>query len=137
MIGFFHVGHASIVDRLHKNIAVIAQYQILPTRSEAQKAWRCCISWGGMASAMFVPLFAGLFWPRATRAGALASSIGGLLFAVLGFFAKRAGLITFHEIYPGLAASAILMLAFTLFRRSPEAVLRNRFSISSVSETPE
>jgi SSS family solute:Na+ symporter len=95
------------------------------------------ISWGGMASAMFVPLFAGLFWPRATRAGALASSIGGLLFAILGFFAKRAGLITFHEIYPGLAASAILMLAFTLFQRSPEAVLGNRFSTSSVSETPE
>src|SRR5258706_13051826 len=35
------------------------------------------ISWGGMASTMFVPLFAGLFWPGATRAGALASAIGG------------------------------------------------------------
>jgi Na+/proline symporter len=72
------------------------------------------ISWGGMASAMFVPLFAGLFWKRATTAGAMASSVGGLLFAILGFIAKRAGVISFHEIYPGLAAAAILMVTVSL-----------------------
>lgn len=68
------------------------------------------ISWGGMASTMFVPIFAGLFWPAATRAGAITSSVGGLIFAVAGFVAKRAGWISFHEIYGGLLASAVLML---------------------------
>jgi Na+/proline symporter len=69
------------------------------------------ISWGGMASALFVPLFAGLFWRRATRAGALASSVGGLMCAIAGFSLKQAGLISIHEIYPGLIGSAVLMLA--------------------------
>lgn len=74
------------------------------------------ISWGGMASTMFVPIFAGLFWPGATRAGAIASSVGGLVFAVAGFLAKRAGIISFHEIYGGLLASAVLMLAVSLLK---------------------
>jgi Na+/proline symporter len=69
------------------------------------------ISWGGMASAMFVPLFSGLFWKRATRAGALASSIGGLVCAVIGFSLKQAGVISVHEIYAGLIGSAVFMLA--------------------------
>jgi SSS family solute:Na+ symporter len=68
------------------------------------------ISWGGMASAMFVPLFAGLFWQRATRAGALARAGGGFVSAIAGFAMKRAGLIPFHEIYPGLFVSLILMI---------------------------
>jgi SSS family solute:Na+ symporter len=78
------------------------------------------ISWGGMASALFVPLFAGLFWRRATRAGALASSVGGLMCAIAGFSLKQAGLISIHEIYPGLIGSAVLMLAGSALAR-PEA----------------
>jgi Na+/proline symporter len=95
------------------------------------------ISWGGMASAMFVPLFAGLFWPRATRAGAIASSVGGLLFAIIGFLAKREGLITFHEIYPGVIASAVLMLLFTLFQRSSGAIPHENFSTAPLSGIPK
>jgi len=94
------------------------------------------ISWGGMASAMFVPLFAGLFWPRATRVGAIASSVGGLVFAILGFLARRAGFISFHEIYAGLAASAILMLAFTFFQRSREAISQDGYSTALLPGTP-
>jgi len=78
------------------------------------------ISWGGMASAMFVPLFAGLFWRRATRTGALASSIGGLVCAVAGFSLKQAGIISIHEIYPGVIGSAVLMLAGSSLTR-PES----------------
>jgi SSS family solute:Na+ symporter len=76
------------------------------------------ISWGGMAATMFVPIFSGLFWPRATKAGAIASSVGGLLFAVAGFVAKRAGWTTVHEIYGGLLASALLMFAVSLLTRN-------------------
>jgi SSS family solute:Na+ symporter len=78
------------------------------------------VSWGGMASAMFVPLFAGLFWKRATRAGALASSIGGLLCAVIGFSLKQAAVISIHEIYPGLIGAAVLMLIGSALTR-PES----------------
>ncbi len=89
------------------------------------------ISWGGMASTMFVPIFAGLFWPPATRAGAIASSVGGLIFAIVGFLAKRAGLISFHEIYGGLLASAVLMLVVSLWKPTTTGS-----RISTVSELP-
>jgi SSS family solute:Na+ symporter len=94
------------------------------------------ISWGGMASAMFVPLFAGLFWRRATRAGAIASSLGGLFFAVVGFILKRAGYISIHEIYPGVIASAILMVIFSLLGQSEEAFVPN-LSTSTNSAPPD
>ena len=90
------------------------------------------ISWGGMASTMFVPIFAGIFWPAATRAGAIASSVGGLVFAIAGFMAKRAGLITFHEIYGGLLASAVLMFAVSLLKPiAKDATLSSLEEISS------
>lgn len=91
------------------------------------------ISWGGMASAMFVPLFCGLFWPRATSRGAMASSIGGLAFAILGFVLKRAGYISFHEIYPGLIASAILMVTVSLFDRSKNGLSMELSTTSEVA----
>src|SRR5258706_7050508 len=84
------------------------------------------ISWGGMASTMFVPLFAGLFWPGATRAGALASAIGGFAFAVIGFVLKRAGIIPFHEIYPGLVASLLLMVLVSSFTAAENTSLKQR-----------
>jgi Na+/proline symporter len=84
------------------------------------------ISWGGMASTMFVPIFAGLFWPAATRAGAISSSVGGLIFAVAGFMARQAGLITFHEIYGGLFASAVLMVAVSLLKPTRNDALPSR-----------
>ncbi len=88
------------------------------------------ISWGGMASTMFVPLFAGLFWERATRAGALASAIGGFTFAVIGFTLRQAGMISFHEIYPGLAASLLLMVVVSYFtaRRKHDVEAHSAFS---------
>lgn len=72
------------------------------------------IAWGGMASTLFVPLFFGLFWRRATREGAVASALGGLFFAIAAFLARRLGLLPFHEIYPGVLASFLLMVMVSL-----------------------
>ena len=69
------------------------------------------IAWGGMASTLFAPLFFGLFWRGATRQGALASAGGGLTFSIVGLALNRAGLITLHEIYPGVIASLTLIVA--------------------------
>ncbi len=68
------------------------------------------IAWGGMASTLFAPLFLGMFWRRATRAGALASATGGLCCAVVAFTLRRLELISLHEIYPGVIASLALMV---------------------------
>ena len=94
------------------------------------------IAWGGMASALFAPLFFGLFWPRATRAGALASMIGGIAFAIVGFSLKRVGLIGFHEIYPGIIASTTLMITVSYCTHaSSEATVRRFFPSTDTLES--
>jgi SSS family solute:Na+ symporter len=86
------------------------------------------IAWGGMASTLFAPLFFGLFWPRATRQGALFSALGGLICAVVAFVLKRADVVSFHEIYPGVIASLVLMVSISLgTRRSPDRTIRRFF----------
>ena len=90
------------------------------------------IAWGGMASTLFAPLFFGLFWRRATRAGAIASSVGGLTFAVGAFYLKQLGVFAFHEIYPGIIASFVLMVAVSLGTRPNTEQAINRFFAASV-----
>jgi len=90
------------------------------------------VAWGGMASTLFVPLFFGLFWPRATRAGALASSVGGLAVAALAFYLKQLGMFQFHEIYPGIIASLVLMVVVSLTSRPNTQQTIHRFFETSV-----
>jgi SSS family solute:Na+ symporter len=85
------------------------------------------IAWGGMASALFAPLFAGMFWRGATRAGALASASGGLVFAIGAFTLRRLELITLHEIYPGLITSLVLMFVVSRFTAATSEPTLERF----------
>lgn len=85
------------------------------------------IAWGGMASTLFVPLFFGLFWRRATREGAMASAIGGLLFAIGAFVARRLEVLPFHEIYPGIVASFLLMILVSLRTPASNSSTLDRF----------
>ncbi len=86
------------------------------------------IAWGGMASTLFAPLFFGLFWRRATRVAALSSAVGGLVCAVVAFGLKRAGIVSFHEIYPGVIASLVLMVGVSLWTsRIGEETMRRFF----------
>lgn len=86
------------------------------------------VAWGGMASALFAPLFLGMFWRGATRTGAVASAVGGLLFAIGGFTLRRLEIVSLHEIYPGVIASLLLMVGVSaLTARTSEATLRRFF----------
>ena len=85
------------------------------------------IAWGGMASTLFAPLFLGMFWPGATRAGALASSVGGMLFALCAFILRRMELISLHEIYPGVIASLLLMVGVSAVTRRVSDATLGRF----------
>ncbi len=85
------------------------------------------VAWGGMASTLFAPLFFGLFWRRATRQGALASAVGGLTFSIAALALKRAGLMTIHEIYPGVIASLTLIVAVSLATRGNSGSTLARF----------
>ena len=92
------------------------------------------VAWGGMASTLFAPLFLGLFWRGATRQGALASAVGGLTFSIVAFALNRAGLMTLHEIYPGVIASLTFMVAVSLATSgNSEATLARFFPESAAT----
>ena len=86
------------------------------------------IAWGGMASTLFVPLFLGMFWQGATRAGALVSAAGGLTLALLAFVLRRMELISLHEIYPGVVSSLVCMVLVSVrTERVSDATLERFF----------
>ena len=60
------------------------------------------------------------FGEKPLRIGAIASSVGGVAFVVVGFYLKQVGLLNSHEIYPEVVASLVLIVAEPLsgsFRR--------------------
>jgi SSS family transporter len=69
-----------------------------------------------MASSFFVPVVLGVYWSRATKAGALASMTGG----VLSCFAwKLFGASHIDPVLPGLLASFALFVAVSLVTTKP------------------
>lgn len=67
------------------------------------------------ASALVAPVLAAMFWERATKAGVIASTIGALV-ASLAWRVVGAP-FGIHEIAPGLAVSAVLLVAVSLATR--------------------
>jgi Na+/pantothenate symporter len=69
-----------------------------------------------MASSFFVPVVLGVYWSRATRAGALSSMTGG----VLACFAwKLFGASYIDPVLPGLVVSLVLFVAVSLVTTRP------------------
>lgn len=83
---------------------------------------------GTLSSAILLPLFAALFWPRATAEGAISSSLGGFL----GFFFTLLSeqvlgvAVPVHPIFVGLGLSALLLVGVSLATRpvTDESVMR-------------
>ena len=71
-----------------------------------------------MVSFLFVPVVVGLNWPRATRAGALASMLGGLATCVVWTLAGQPYLLGLDSAEAGTLVSAALFVAVSL-RTSP------------------
>ncbi len=92
------------------SLAVVMALRPLPLIVQLQ-----ALSQGTMGAALCLPIFAGLFWKRATKEGALFGMVGGLIVTVIAFILKSQGLITiFHESQPGLIASALLFVIVSL-----------------------
>jgi SSS family solute:Na+ symporter/sodium/pantothenate symporter len=90
---------------------------------------------GGLAVAFLAPVSLGLYWPRFTAAGAIASMLGGLA-AYLSLY--LAGFVLYGENIPvrpmgfdpliwGFAASLIFAVAVTWATKPPPANLVRRF----------
>jgi SSS family transporter len=69
-----------------------------------------------MASSFFVPVVLGVYWSRATKAGALASMAGGVLTC---FAWKLFGAPGVDPVLPGLAVSLVLFILVSLVTTRP------------------
>ncbi len=83
------------------------------------------VSWGAIGSAFLGPFLWGLFWPGATRAGAVAASLGGLGLC-LGLYA--AGI-------PSPAAGTLGMLASVALVPLVSLLTRNTWPAAVTCET--
>lgn len=81
--------------------------------------------WGGFAASFLLPLYGGLFWKKATKQGALASMIGGIItivILVIRFeFINLTNNYVIHPAFPGVMVSAILF-----FTVSKATYIKNR-----------
>ena len=77
---------------------------------------------GSIYGGCFLPaLVVGLYWNRATKAGALSSLIVGLSATVIWFFIKQDVYANLHEVYVGLAVSMTTYVLVSLATKKPPA----------------
>ncbi|MBN1236407.1 MAG: sodium:solute symporter family protein [Methanotrichaceae archaeon] len=87
-------------------------------------AWLIWMGIGVMLACFVTPLFAGLYWRRATREGALASMIVGLVgvFA-FSYYAKFITPLPMHPSIYGLVLSVAVMIVVSLATKKPSEKL--------------
>ncbi|MDM7939804.1 MAG: sodium:solute symporter family protein [Methanothrix sp.] len=83
-------------------------------------AWLIWMAIGVMLACFVTPLFAGLYWRRATREGAIASMVVGLV-GVLAFsyYAKYIAAMPMHPSIYGFALSVLAMIFVSLITKKP------------------
>jgi SSS family transporter len=85
-----------------------------------------------LVSFLFIPVVVGLNWKRATRAGALAAMVGGLLTCVVWLIQRRPYVLGLDAAEAGVLVSAALFFGVSMVTRPiPEAQLRTFFPESS------
>ena len=92
-------------------------------------AWLIWMAIGVMLACFVTPLFAGLYWRRATREGALASMILGLVgvFA-FSYYAKFIAPMPMHPSIYGFALSLAAMIVVSLMTKKPSEKLLDETS---------
>lgn len=69
-----------------------------------------------MASSFFMPVIGGLYWKRATKEGAIASMLGGVLVTALW---KLFGYNGIDPVLPGFICSGLLLVVVSLLTKAP------------------
>ncbi len=83
-------------------------------------AWLIWMAIGVMLACFVTPLFAGLYWRRATREGALASMIVGLVGALaFSYYARFIAPMPMHPSIYGFALSVAAMILVSLVTKKP------------------
>ncbi|MHC1626215.1 MAG: sodium:solute symporter family protein [Methanoculleaceae archaeon] len=106
--------HVLLVSRITVIIAAVVTL-LLAINPPEMLAWLIWMGIGVMLATFAVPLLAGLYWRRATRAGAIASMAGGLVAAgFFGYWYQFVDRLPMHFSLYALAVSAILMVVVSL-----------------------
>lgn len=84
-------------------------------------AWLIWMAIGVMLACFVAPLFAGLYWRRATREGALASMIVGLAsVSIASYYAKYIAPMPVHPSIYGLIAAVAALIIVSLMTKKPD-----------------
>jgi len=88
-------------------------------------AWLIWMAIGVMLACFVTPLFAGLYWRRATREGAISSMIVGLVaVSYFSYYAKFVAPLPMHPSIYGFAFSVVALIAISLLtKKTSEKIL--------------
>ena len=92
-------------------------------------------AYGGIAQ-IFPPLFAALYWPRATGPGALAGLVAGIAVNVLFLLAPELRPLPLHEGIYGLTANVLVLIGVSLATRPAPAALLKAYIAAGESDSP-
>jgi sodium/proline symporter len=81
--------------------------------------WFVLFAWSGLACAFTPVILCSLFWPRTTRAGAVAGMVSGFLTAILWVVALKSRMYELYEMIPGFAVAFATTIGVSLLTEPP------------------
>jgi sodium/proline symporter len=81
--------------------------------------WFVLFAWSGLACAFTPVILCSLFWPRTTRAGAVAGMVCGFLTAILWVVALKSRTYELYEMIPGFAVGFVATIGVSLLTEPP------------------
>ncbi|HUF67629.1 MAG TPA: sodium/proline symporter [Longimicrobiales bacterium] len=81
--------------------------------------WFVLFAWSGLACAFTPVVLCSLFWPRTTRAGAVAGMASGFLTAILWVVALKSRSYELYEMIPGFAVAFAATIGVSLLTEPP------------------
>jgi sodium/proline symporter len=81
--------------------------------------WFVLFAWSGLACAFTPVILCSLFWPRTTRAGAVAGMVSGFLTAILWVVALKSRTYELYEMIPGFAVGFVATIGVSLLTEPP------------------
>jgi SSS family transporter len=102
--------------RLGKGVTVVvgAVGLVLALTEVRVVFWFVLFAWSGLASAFTPVVLCSLFWPRTTRAGAVAGMVGGFLATVVWVLLLKERFWDLYEMIPGFAAGFLCTVGVSL-----------------------
>ena len=119
----------TLLSRVAIGISTVITLYLAWSNPPELLAWLIWMAIGVMLACFVTPLFAGLYWRRATREGALASMIIGLVgvFA-FSYYAKFIAPMPMHPSIYGFALSLAAMIVVSLMTEKPSEKLLDETS---------